>query len=314
MQVGLVGSGDRFDALVALLNQTNTDVLLWNHDKRKKKDLPKGVKVVPLEELIGVHLIFFSLPIDEVRDVADILGEHLTGRHAIVHLCRNLEHTSLKTISQILAEETPTFRFAHLTGPMNSEDILAGLPASGVCATKFDEIQDYVADVLVTSKFRLYRGNDLLGAEVASAYCRVIAMALGVAAELHLGRSLQSTLYSRGLAEMGRFVEHRGGRERTTFGLAGSANLFVDTMDKGSPDFQIGQEAMQKNLFDSAAVVKKFGSRGKDLLDLVESLAVELKHTTLNLHILETAHYMVSGQMGPSQAVEHLMSLPTLDD
>ncbi len=315
MRVGLVGDGDRFDALVALLGQTNTETVLWNYKRQRKKDLPDGVESVPLKEFRDIPLIFVSVTMDEVRDVARSLGDHTTGRHAVVHLCRNLEHKSLKTVSQVLHEEMPTHRYAFLTGPMLREDVLKGLPASGVCATTYDEIMDYVKEVLVSSSFRLYRNHDIRGAELAAAYCRVIAMAAGVASELHLGMSIQSTLFSRGLAEMGRFVAYRGGLERTTFGLSGCANLFIDSAAPGSPDFQIGAEAMKKNIFDHNAVIKKFGTRGKDMMDLVESLAVVLEEQkSLDLHLLETCHLMVSGKMGPAEALIHLMSLPVLND
>lgn len=313
--VGIIGTGDKFDALATLLAQTETRVLLYNWDRRPKKELPKGVTVVELDHFRDVPVVFMSLPIERVRPIARELGEHITGRHGVIHLCRNFEHRTLKTVSQILAEETPTRRFGFLTGPILRDDVEAGLPASGVCATVFPELQDFVEECLVSTSFRLYRSDDLLGSEVAAAYCRVIAMAAGVGSELNLGDSLRATLFSRGLAEMGRFVAHRGGRERTTFGISGSANLFIDTAGQGSPDFQIGVGAMRKNAFDEAAVVEEFGTRGRDLLDLIESLAIYLEDAPgLNLHLLETCHLMVSGQMGPADAVRHLMTLPTLDD
>lgn len=314
-KVGIIGIGDRFEALATLLGRTETEVLLYNVGSLKPSELPDGVVDVPLSRFEDVPVVFLSLPIDQVRSVARELGEYLTGRHAVVHLCRNFEHQTLKTVSTILAEETPTRRFGFLTGPMNKDDVEAGRPASGVCATVFPEVQDFVEECLVCTTFRLYRSNDMEGAEVAAAYCRVIAMAAGVASVLDLGDSLRATLFSRGLAEMGRFVAHRAGRERTTFGMSGSANLFIDIAGQGSPDFQIGAGAMRKNAFEPEEVVKEFGPRGKDLLDLIESLAIYLEDAPeLDLHLLETCHLMVSGQMGPADAVRHLMSIPTLDD
>lgn len=312
--VGIIGHGDRFDALAGLLAQTKTSAVTWNYAKLPKRQLPKGVKVVDLAQLTQHHVIFVSTPIVEIRDVLRELGDHITARHAVVHLARNLEHTTLKTVSEIVREETPTRRVAFLTGPMAAEDVAAGHAASGVCATVFPEVHEAVSEVLVSDRFRLYTSSDILGAELAAAYCRVIAMACGVLSELGLGHSLQATLFSRGLAEMGRFVAHRGGKERTTFGLAGSGNLFVDIGHEGSEDFRIGAAAMKRNRFDADSVQREYGDRGKDLLELIASLSALRSNRKLALHLLETCHLMVSGEMDPAGAVQHLMTLPILDD
>ncbi len=313
-KVAIVGHGDRFDALAGLLSATGKTPVMWNHDGRARRQLPKGVELIELEELSEHHLIFLSLPISEMRKVARQVGDHITGRHAIVHMARNLEHTSLKTVSELLSEETPTRRMGFLTGPMREEDISQGHAASAVCASVFPEVHRLVDEALVSTSFRIYRTPDIVGAELAAAYCRVIALGCGILSELGLGQSLQATLFSRGLAEMSRFVSYRGGKERTTFGLAGSGNLFIDIALPGSDDFRIGAAAMRKNKFDRKSVIKEYGSRGSDLLDLIESLATLRQNKRLSLHLLETCHLMVSAEMGPSAAVQHLMSLPTLDD
>lgn len=313
-EVAIVGHGDRFDALAGLLAQTGTRPVLWNHEGRGRRRLPQGVDVVDLEDLARTHLIFLSLPINELRAVSRQIGDHITGRHAIVHLSRNLERTTFKTVSEILCEEMPTRRVGFLTGPMRGEDVAQGHAVAGVCASVFPEVHEIVAEVLVSASFRLYRSTDILGAELAAAYCRVIAMACGVLSELGLGHSLQATLFSRGLAEMGRFVAHRGGKERTTFGLAGSGNLFVDIAAPGSDDFKIGAAAMRAKAFDAKAVTKEYGSRGRDLLELVESLATLREDKHLALHLLETCASMVSDATGPVEAARHLMTLAILSD
>ncbi len=315
--VGLVGRGARFQALLALLQRTETPVRIWRPDDvpaELDETIPDGVEEVDAAGMSDVSLIFLSVPMAHVRSVSRRLGDELSGRHAIVHLCRNFELHTLKTVSQVLEEETPTRRFGFLTGPMRSEDVTLGLPAAGVCATHFPEVQDAVEDALVSVGFRLYRSSDLLGAEVAAAYSRVISMGAGVASQMGVGNSLMSTLHARGLAEMSRFVVYRGGYERTTFGMAGSANLHVDTSYPGSPDFRIGAEALEKDEVDPEQIAKDYGSAGRDLLNLTSALGRELEYAGLDLHILNTCQKMIEGEFKPSDALMYLMSLPTLAD
>lgn len=313
LPVALIGDGDRFESLAALLAATGTEVRTWA-PKQLGMKVPRGHKRITVDELADTPLIFLAVPLTSLRELAREIGDVITPRHAVVHACHNLEAGTLKTASEVLLQEMPTRRFGFVSGPMRNADVSRGLPASGVCASRFPEVWDLAESALVHDRFRLYRSRDLTGAEHAAAYSRVIAMAAGVASQLQLGVSIQATLFARGLAEVARWVNNRGGEAHTTFGIAGGANLYLDMADGGSVDFQVGAEAMAKGKLDPVDVRKRFGSTGRDLLDLVESLWEGVRDTGIQCHILETCHLMVSGKMDPPGAVMHLMTLPTLSD
>ncbi len=313
MNVAVVGEGERFEAIVSLLQATGAEFGVLEHSQRSEK-VRKELTRIDLEDVAGARIVFVAVATSELRDVARALGDVMSGRHCIVHACHNLEPGSLATASNILRQETPTHRIGFLTGPMASEELQKGLPASGVCATRFPELCALVDEYLVHPGFRVYRSSDIEGAELAAAYARVIAMAAGVGYAMNLGLSVQATLFARGLAEVGRFVASRGGSERTTFGIAGSANLHLDTVPPGSVDFRVGGFAHAEGKFDPIAIEKKFGTTARDLLHLVETLWYGVRDEKFDAHILEACHLMVSGEYEPPQAVAHLMTLPTLDD
>lgn len=311
MKVAIVGEGERFDAVASLLRAAGHELCAWRHGDRDA-EFGEGIEEVELDALREMPLIFLAVPMSSLRLVARAIGDVLSGRHGIVHASHSLEPGSLATGSEVLREETPTRRFGFVTGPMRSEDLNQGLPASGVCASAFPEIWELAEEALVHPGFRLYRSTDITGAEIAAAYTRVIAMAAGVAHEMKLGRSVQATLFARGLAEAARFATSRGANERTTFGLAGAANLHLDTSAPGSTDFRVGAHAMKTKRFDAAEIDATFGTTGRDLLQLVESLADQ--SPSVRTHILDACHRMVSGASSPEQAVVELMTLPALDD
>lgn len=313
MKIGLVGEGARFDAILALLRATEAEFGVWHHPGAEGA-VPADAPEVELDAFTDAPLIFVALPMSELRPVARALGDVLTGRHCVVHACHAVERGSLHTASHVLCQETPTRRIGFLTGPMASDEVREGLPASAVCATRFPELCELVDEALVHPGFRVYRTRDILGAELAAAYTRVIAMAAGVGYEMKLGLSVQATLFSRGLAEASRFVASRGATERTTFGIAGSANLRLDTTPPGSVDFRVGAHAVGRGAFDRDEIADTFGGTGRDLLHLVESLWGGVAGTPLDAHILQACQNMVSGESQPHEAVAHLMTLPTLDD
>ncbi|MBA2661866.1 MAG: hypothetical protein H0U74_06195 [Bradymonadaceae bacterium] len=313
--VGLVGKGVYFEVLTRLFEAASTKVLFWQPAEDTEGvsgKLPKHVKAVELEQMGDVALIFYSVPMHLTRAVGRRLGDVISGRQVVVHTSRSLEMATLKSVSQVLQEETPTQRFGFLSGPTILADIQSEKPAAGVCASLFPEVHDLVEDSLMSQRFRVYRTNDLAGAEVSAAYGRVLAMIAGLCQGLDLGTSLQATLFTRGLSEMSRFVVYRGGYDRTAYGFAGAGNLYADTHMAGSNAFRIGAHLAGLEHIDNQAIRDKFGEAGHDLLGLLESLHTVAQMAELELHILRGAQAIVSGQLSPSQAVQHLMALPAL--
>lgn len=309
--VGLVGEGDRFDALAAVLQGNGCEVRAWSPVRRRGV---RGMRSVDLHELAEAPLLYFAAPFSALRALAREVGDVISPRHAVIHSCHNLESGTLATASEVLAQELPTRRLGFVTGPMRPSDVRKGLPASAVCASRFPEVWQLAEGSLVHDRFRLYRGRDLVGAEHVAAYGRVIAMAGGVASQMKLGQSVQATLFARGLAEVARWVASRGGDATTPYGIAGAGNLYLDLADKGSVDYRVGVRAMQEGRFDRSDIANRFGATGRDLLDLVESLWSGVERSGLQCHILKTCHLMVCGELDPAGAVMHLMTLPTLDD
>ncbi|RAL21191.1 hypothetical protein DL240_13745 [Lujinxingia litoralis] len=311
ISVGFVGSTGVGEVARHVLARGQCQVKVWHPGESSDEDVLPGQRV-ELAELAEATLIVFSAPAASCRFTARKLGDVLTGRHVIVHTLRDLEPGTLKCVSTILEEETPTRRIGYLGGPMLGVDVEAGRPASAVCASLFPEVHDLVEDAMMSENFRVYRSQDLIGAQVCGAYSRVIALLSGLADALQLGSSLQATLFARGLAEMSRFVVFRQGFERTAFGLAGAGALYADTHLTGSVDFQIGRHLGKEPGSDVKGLVKRYGPQAKELLELLAALASSAEHADLELHLLEGAAALAHGELQPQEIVQRLMTLSSL--
>jgi glycerol-3-phosphate dehydrogenase len=335
MKVGLVGRGHRFEALAHLLR--NHDVNHWNAggpdndgaDKPATSDLAAHLRQVDVDALQDTPIIFLCLPIHQLRTVGRELGGVLSGRHVLVHTIRSLEFATLNSPTSILTEETPTQRFGFLTGPFDTADVLAEQPSSGVCASEFSEVHDLTQDALDVGDFRVYRADDLGGAEAAAAYTRVIAMLGGIARQMGLGASLEATLFTRGLAETARFAVYRGGYEKTAFGMSGAGNLHLDTSAGdgsagdgsagdgstgngigGSDEARIGAEFMRRDGVDPQELRAEFGESANGLFSLIESLERVADDSGIDLPILQHAIALVGGDMTGPEAVKSLLAVP----
>ena len=67
---------------------------------------------------------------------------------------------------------------------------------------------------ITSPTFRVYVNDDVVGVELCAAAKNVIALAAGGADGLGLGDNAKAALVARGLAEMGRLAEARGGAAR----------------------------------------------------------------------------------------------------
>jgi glycerol-3-phosphate dehydrogenase (NAD(P)+) len=315
MRVGLIGKGDRFESLVHLLS--DQEVYHWHgapNGEDGEVELPDHVQAVDAYQFADTPLIFLALPITQLREAAHELGNHISARQALVHTTRNLEFATENTASQILAEETHTQRIGFVSGPFRAHDVLENRASSMVCASAFPEVLDLVSDALDGTNCRVYRSDDLRGAEVSAAYARIIAMLYGCAREMDLGASLEATLFTRGLAEIARFVVYHGGHERTAFGLSGCGNLRSDTAENGSIDHQIGQAFVRRDGITREELRGEFGSVGGSLFDLMSTLAPAAERSGLDTHIIEQAVRVVEGDQSPREALSDLIALPTFHE
>ena len=319
-KIGLVGDSAAMRAFVQLVEASDRGVELvrWcppdlfgesSADEQMPPSLedPSALRHAPLL-VVDVPVLRLARPL------ASRLGAHVTGRHALVHLSRAIEPETLCTFSEILLQETPCRRIGLVTGPMRLDDVEEGQAVAAVCASSFPEVHELIEAILVSSHCRLYRGKDLMGAEVAAAHCRVLSVIFGLAEAMGLGNSITAVLLARGLAEVSRLAEARGGQRTTAFGMAGAGNLYADIQPEGSVDFQMGCHIIRSGGADRDDLLERFGLDAEELLAQVDALSQAARQARLELHILEACRALTDGDYTPQAALQMLMALPVLDE
>ena len=317
--IAVVGRATLADALFALGARRGCEVLAWTpHEEPSSSPLPEHVRPVAREELAQTPLIFVCVPIDQVRDVGRQLGDAISARHILVHACRELEPKTLMTASGLLKQETPTHRFGFLTGPIRADDLAQGNLGAGSIASPLSEVQEAVAETLVSTTFRLYRGRDLRGAELASAYTRAIAFVMGLAEAMQQGPSVKATIYARGLAEASRFAAFHGGQAQTAFGMSGSGNLFADIQAPGSLAFRLGLMTMERGRFEpedlAQALEPPLRPALAPFMRLIQTLRQGTSSNKLSSNIFDATHSVIVEGKPPLEAATYLMSLPVMLD
>lgn len=132
------------------------------------------------------------------------LAEHhaLFDGRALVSCSKGIDLSTLQGATALIRAACPDSPAAILTGPSFAADIARGLPTALTLAGADGEAWHRL---LSTASLRLYRTDDVIGAELGGALKNVIAIAAGVVigAGLAIGRA---ALMTRGYAEMTRLA------------------------------------------------------------------------------------------------------------
>jgi glycerol-3-phosphate dehydrogenase (NAD(P)+) len=240
--VAVVGGGAWGLALAAAAARTGKQVLVLS---RRAHDgaLPRGVTQARdhADVAARARLVILAVPSSSARTTARALGEHIDGRHLVVHGVRGLFGDEMATIGDVLRAETPARRIGALGGPALVEDLLAGNPSVLVCGSRFPEVNAAVSDALTHETLRVYPTHDLHGLEWASALVGCLAIGMGYAQSLGASPGLVAALLSRSVHEAARLAAAAGGEEQTLLGLAGYGDLMAAMGQDRRPEVVLGR-------------------------------------------------------------------------
>jgi glycerol-3-phosphate dehydrogenase (NAD(P)+) len=242
-RVAVIGGGAWGLALAAAAARAESEAVVVT---RRELDgqLPRGVKVVRDVAEAGKHarLVVLAVPSGVARAVARDLGDHLDGSHYVVHGVRGLEGAGeeLRTVSDVIREETPARRTGALGGPALASDLLAGRASVLVVGSRYAEVNEAVAAALGSPTLRVYPTSDLRGLEWASALVGCLTILIGYAQAMQLSPGLVAALISRSISEASRLAAAAGGDEHTLLGLGGYGDLLASIAQTERPEVRVG--------------------------------------------------------------------------
>lgn len=271
--VGVVGAGKFGLALANLLSQ-NTKVLLYSrrtdlvsnindhHSYNSIKFSDQVSATSSLEEVCTeCQLILPVISSVHFRKVIRKMSAFLTPEHILIHgtkgfdlipgeqeknfVYEGFKRRDVKTMSEVIIEETDVIRIGALCGPNLATEILEGLPTATVIASEFDEVIRLGRDALSGKRFFVFGSYDLRAAELTGALKNVIALASGLIGGKKLGKNSEAMLIVRGLREMVLLGELMGSTTKSFFGTAGIGDLIATATSDKSRNYSCGWRIAQ---------------------------------------------------------------------
>lgn len=331
--VGVIGAGS-FGLTIANLLSHNVDVLLF----ARRSEVVQQINELHIFENIHISekvratndpallaesctLLFPVISSDAFRDVMRHFGPFLKPSHLIIHATKGfdieisekeifggkLKREHIKTMSQVIKEETSVRRIGCLAGPNLSKEIMEGQPTATVIGSPFDEVIEAGKRALSSDVFHIFGTADLLGAEFAGGLKNIFALGSGILTGKGLGKNIQAMLLTRGLMEMITIGKVFGAGARTFIGTAGIGDLIATGTSDTSRNFTFGYKLGKGMSKESLIADSHELAEGVRTLYIFHHLALKLK---LRLPITKMLYQFVYEEFDFGEALNYLMNYP----
>ena len=296
-KVAVIGAGSWGTALALLLARKGNLVALWAHRQEHVDQLrlcrenraylpgflfPEALTVTAdLKEAVsGASTVLMVVPSHVFRSVFVRMKNFSSHVPAIVSASKGIENETLMTMTQVMADELPSGRYAVLSGPSFAREVAEKKPTAVTCAAKDIEIAEAVQDVFFTERFRVYTSTDVIGVELGGPLKNVVAIAAGICDGLGYGTNTRAALITRGLAEITRLAVKMGSSPLTMSGLAGLGDLVLtctgDLSRNRSVGLKLGQGMTIGAIQDEMQMVAEGVKTTRSAWYLAKKMGVEM--------------------------------------
>ncbi len=271
---------------------------------------PLEVSADPAEALSDVAMVVIAVPSDRLRENARRIAGHIAADAVVVNATKGLELPLALRMSQVLAEELPPSllpSICSLSGPNLAKEILQGKPATTVVASESPEAAEQAQAALLSSRFRVYTSDDVVGVELGGALKNIVALGAGIGDGLEFGENAKAAFITRGLAEIARLGVAAGAQPLTFAGLAGVGDVIATCASRLSRNRYVGEQLAWgrswPEIRDSMDNVAEGVNATGAALKLASQLDVEMP-------IAETTYRVLHEDLPPREAAFELMQRP----
>ncbi|WP_276374359.1 NAD(P)H-dependent glycerol-3-phosphate dehydrogenase [Chryseolinea sp. H1M3-3] len=333
--VGVIGAGN-FGSVIANLLAQHRKVLLYARDpkvvahileKKENRGYKMHEHIVPTNDLASVaeacDIIFPIVPSAHFRSMMRELSPYLHPYHLLIHgtkgfdltlpqnetiaTIKELNRSMVKTMSEVISEESVVARVGCLAGPNLARELAEGHPAATVIASHFNEVINVGKKLLRSDHFQVYGNNDLVGVELAGVLKNVIAIAAGALSGMGYGENAKGLLISRGMVEMVYLGRALGGNTKAFLGIAGIGDLATTCNSSLSRNFHVGYRLAQGETLQDITSSMDEIAEGINTVQIAKKCADYYK---VRAPITKTLYHVLFEEMTVKKALEYLMRYP----
>ena len=333
--VGVIGAGN-FGSAIASILSLQSKVLLYARDaslvkhileKREHRGHIFNDHVMPTHNLeyLASHcdIIFPIVPSAHFRTMMRSLTPYLHPYHILIHGTKGFDLTlppdeslesiktlnrhQVKTMSEVIREESVVVRVGCLAGPNLSKELAQRQPSATVIASPFQEVIQIGKKLLRNDRFQVYENKDLVGVEMAGVLKNIIAIASGALSGLGYGENAKGLLVSRGIVEMIYLGKALGGNVKAFLGLAGIGDLVTTCNSPMSRNFTVGYRLAKGENLSAILGDMQEVAEGVNTVRIAKKCADYYK---VKAPITDRLYKVLFEGMTVEEALSHLMRYP----
>jgi glycerol-3-phosphate dehydrogenase (NAD(P)+) len=333
--VGVIGAGN-FGSVVANLLAKHRRVIMYVRDEKVAETIRtthenRGHKinknVEPTNSLQHLaescDVIFPLVPSAHFRVMMKQLAPFLQPYHILIHGVKGLDiqlpegqtiesvkklnRDQVKTMSEVIREESVVVRVGCLAGPNLSKELAAKHPAATVVASPFNEVITLGQKLLRNDRFQVYGNNELIGVELAGVLKNIIAIASGALSGMGYGENARGLLISRGVVEMIHLGRALGGNTKAFLGVAGIGDLVTTSNSSLSRNFQVGYKLAEGRTLSEILASMNEVAEGVNTVRIVKKCADYYK---VRAPITNMLYEVLFEDLTVKQAISYLMRYP----
>ncbi|WKN41412.1 NAD(P)H-dependent glycerol-3-phosphate dehydrogenase [Tunicatimonas pelagia] len=329
--VGVIGAGS-FGTVVANLLAENSDVLLYarrpevvaqiNQERQSAGYAlhPRVRATNDAESTLSECSVLFPIVASSgFRETMRSLSAFLRPYHIVIHGTKGLDalpssassapitRKQIKTMSEVIREETVAVRIGCLAGPNLAHELGEGQPGATVVASRFDEVIQTGQRLLRNDLFQVYGSDDLIGIELCGILKNIIAIASGALSGLSLGENARALLVSRGLLEMITIGKALGGNTEAFMGVAGVGDLVATCSSTHSRNYTVGYRLAQGETLGEVVRDMEEVAEGVNTTRIVKQLA---DYHQIPAPITRMLYRMLFEDLPAQRALQGLMKIP----
>lgn len=201
-----------------------------------------GFQSVILEETApDADIVIFCLPVNPHREIITHIAPLLKKSSICISIAKGLDEAG-QTAAQIFEDVLDSKNsYALLYGPMISEEICAGNIAFAQLGCADHSVYNKIHSCFQDTHLFIEPTSDISGISWSVILKNVYAMIFGMADELQLGDNMRGFLSVTALHELSKIAHQMGGKENSSYHLAGLGDLITTATSENSHHHTLGR-------------------------------------------------------------------------
>lgn len=325
----IMGTGSWGTALAIVINRAGSKATLWTRNENVYQQITErrvneaylpGMFIDPDIEITmdlaaatqQANYVLLAMPSQQLRPSCIALSDQLPREVPLIIASKGIERGSLLLMHEVVKSILPHNAVMVLSGPNFAHEVASGLPTATSVAGTSRTASERLIYAMNSHYFRPYYCDDLVGVQIGGAVKNVIAIACGMATGKAMGKNATAALMTRGLVEMKRLAEVKGGQAETLSGLSGLGDLILTCSSKTSRNMSLGYAIGQGEPLDSLLSFNRSGlTEGVVTSESVFQLS---RNLGVSMPICHMVHEVLTGQTDLDMAINDLLSRPLTEE